>query len=146
MDELQNDFKVSMFIDFTMIRSQRPVVPDRNAPRYVFLVQEAFYNGWKRIHGIKKQSIGLANGMAFHVSKGYLCRRHDLDILTISDIDDRLAELTKEDHPNDQFTCFGDSSGNSELPIFETNFLLVAFLKTSVILFQKFHTSKGDDF
>lgn len=103
-----------MFIDCTMIRSERPgggpIVPGPFAPRYPFIVQEAFYNGWKRFHGIKKQSIGLANGMAFHVSRGYSCRRHDLYVRNVSDIDDRLAYLTEDDHPNDQFTCYGDSA------------------------------------
>lgn len=85
VDELQEVFKLAMFIDCTMIRSQRPgggpVVPGRYAPRYAYLVQEAFYNGWKRIHGIKKQSVGLANGMAFHVSRGQhglQCCQHGL--------------------------------------------------------------------
>jgi hypothetical protein len=90
VDEIQDDFKVAMFIDSTMIRSERPgrgpIVPGPFAPRYPFIGQEAFYNGWKRFHGIKKQSIGLANGMAFHVSRGYSCRRHDLYVLNVSGI------------------------------------------------------------
>ena len=56
VDEVVDDFKVSMFIDCTMIKSQRPgggpVLPGPFAPRYAYLVQEAFYNGWKRMHGI----------------------------------------------------------------------------------------------
>jgi hypothetical protein len=48
--------------------------------------------------------------MAFHVSRGYSCRRHDLYVLNVSGIDDRLAYLTEDDHPDDQFTCYGDSA------------------------------------
>lgn len=110
----QEEFKVSMFIDCTIIPSSRtgggPMNAGIFAQRYPYIVQEAFYNGWKKCHGIKKQSIGLANGMAFQVSKGYSCRRHDLHILDESDIDARLVELTSERPADEHFTCYGDSA------------------------------------
>ena len=108
------DFLVSLFIDCTIIPSCRtgggPMVPGVHAPRYPYLVQEAMYNGWKKCHGIKKQSIGLANGMAFQVSKGYSCRSHDLHLLDKSDINDRLVELTSERPPAEHCSCYGDSA------------------------------------
>jgi hypothetical protein len=114
VDENMEDFLISLFIDCTIIPSCRtgggPMVPGVNAPRYPYLVQEAMYNGWKKCHGIKKQSIGLANGMAFQVSKGYSCRRHDLHLLDKSDINDRLVELTSERPPAEHFSCYGDSA------------------------------------
>jgi DDE superfamily endonuclease len=110
----QDVFKVAMFIDCTIVPSSRtgggPMNPGIFALRYPYIVQEAFYNGWKKCHGIKKQSIGLANGMAFQVSKGYSCRRHDLHILDESNVDARLVELTSENPPSEQFTCYGDSA------------------------------------
>ena len=51
------------------------------ALRYPYFVLEAFYHRWNKCHGI-----GLANGMAFQVSKGYSCRRHDLHILDSNSI------------------------------------------------------------
>jgi DDE superfamily endonuclease len=123
VDESMEDFLVSLFIDCTIMHLCRtgggPMAPGVHAPRYSYLVQEAMYNGWKKCHGIKKQSIGLSNGMAFHVSKGYSCRRHDLHLLVDillhlledkSDINDRLVELTSEHPPAEHFSCYGDSA------------------------------------
>jgi hypothetical protein len=113
-EDLDEDFLVALFIDCTIIPSCRtgggPMAPGVFAARYPYLVQEAFYNGWKKCHGIKKQSIGMANGMAFQVSKGYSCRRHDLHLLVESDINDRLVELTSERPPEEHFSCYGDSA------------------------------------
>jgi hypothetical protein len=54
----QEEFKVSMFIDCTIIPSSRtgggPMNAGIFAQRYPYIVQEAFYNGWKKCHGIKK--------------------------------------------------------------------------------------------
>lgn len=113
-EEIEDEFTIAMFIDCTIIRTDRPgggpVEPGVFAARYPFLVQEALYNGWKKCHGIKKQSIGMANGMAFHVSKGYSCRRNDLHVLNETNIDDRLVELTIGNPPAERFTCYGDSA------------------------------------
>ena len=110
----EEEFKVSMFIDCTIIPTSRtgggPMNQGIFAQRYPYMVQEAFYNGWKKCHGIKKQSISLANGMAFQVSKGYSCRRHDLHILDETEIDFRLVELTAEKPQNEQYICYGDSA------------------------------------
>jgi DDE superfamily endonuclease len=48
--------------------------------------------------------------MAYQVSKGYSCRRHDLHILDESDIYARLVELTSERPADEHFTCYGDSA------------------------------------
>jgi hypothetical protein len=113
-ERLGEDFIVAMFIDCTIIPTCRPgggpMAPGPDAPRYPYLIQEAYYNGWKKAHGIKKQAIGLANGMAFQVSEGYSCRRHDLHLLGESDVDDRLFDLTLRDASSEQYTCFGDSA------------------------------------
>jgi hypothetical protein len=106
---LQCQFLVAMFIDCTIIPSSRIGDGPMN-PGILYIVQEAFYNGWKKCHWIKKQSIGLENGKAFQVSKGYSCRRHDLHILDESDIDARLVEVNSENPPNEHYTCYGDST------------------------------------
>lgn len=92
----QEEFRVSMFIDCTIIPSSRTGGGSLNAgiftERFPYIVQEAFCNGWK-------------NGMAFQVSKGFSCRRHDLHILDETDI---LVRLTLEEPPD--LTCYGDSA------------------------------------
>lgn len=66
------DFCVFGFIDNTMNSTCRPGGgPARdgvNMPRNDPLIQEAWYNGWKKLHGIKWQTADLPNGMNFHVT------------------------------------------------------------------------------
>lgn len=79
------------------------MTPGKFTERFPLLVQESFYNGWAQVHGLKKQAMGMANGMAFHVTKGYSCRRNDMHLLGDSDMDSRLENVSK-------FMCFGDSA------------------------------------
>ena len=88
MDDMGRGFRIALFIDCMIIASDRtgggPMTPGRFAERFPLLVQESFYSGWARVHDIKKQGMGMANGMAFNVSKGYSCRRHDMHLLADS--------------------------------------------------------------
>ena len=66
------------------------------------------YNGWKKCHGVKFQTIDLPNGMNAHVSGPYSCRRNDLYTLRISGINEKLRMLQ-----NDailQYKVYGDSA------------------------------------
>ena len=105
--QVDERFRIAQFIDCVIISSSRtgggPMTPGKFAERFPLLVQESFYNGWARVHGVKKQAIGMANGMAFDVTKGYSCRRNDMHVLGDSDMDSRLEEVT-------EFMCFGDSA------------------------------------
>ena len=100
-------FCIAQFIDCIVIPSSRtgggPMTPGKFAERYPLLVQESVYNCWARVHGVKKQAIGMANGMAFNVTKGYSCRRNDMHVLGDSDMDSRLEEVT-------EYMRFGDSA------------------------------------
>jgi hypothetical protein len=79
VDEIQNDFKVAMFIDCTMIRSERsgggPIVPGPFAPRYPFIVQEAFYNGFvvplEVMRGPRSWSEGRSDSHNLHVISNF---------------------------------------------------------------------------
>ena len=106
MDDLGRGFRIALFIDCMIIASDRtgggPMTPGRFAERFPLLVQESFYSGWARVHGIKKQGMGMTNGMAFNVSKGYSCRRHDMHLLGDTDMNSKLEEAT-------EYMCFGDS-------------------------------------
>ena len=54
-------FKVTAFIDDNVSRTCRPgggpMEEGPDAPRYDNEIQAAFYNGWKKYHGIKWQCI-----------------------------------------------------------------------------------------
>lgn len=92
MDDLGRGFRIAFFR-----------TPGRFAERFPLLVQESFYSGWARVHGIKKQGMGMVNGMAFNVSKGYSCRRNDMHLLGDTDMNSKLEEAT-------EYMCFGDSA------------------------------------
>jgi hypothetical protein len=64
-----------------------------NAPRYDPRIQEAFYTGWKKLFGIKWQTVILPNGMYFHVYGGPSARHNDLFTLRDSDINAKIALL-----------------------------------------------------
>jgi hypothetical protein len=107
MDDMGRGFRIALFIDCMIIASDRtgggPMTPGRFAERFPLLVQESFYSGWARVHRIKKQGMGMANGMAFNVSKGYSCRRHHMHLLADTDMNSKLEEAT-------DYMCFGDSA------------------------------------
>ena len=75
-------FKVTGFIDNTIITTSRPgggpAAEGINAPRNNPLIQKSFYTGWKKLYGIKVQTVVLPNGMIFHISKAFSARRFDL--------------------------------------------------------------------
>jgi hypothetical protein len=64
-------FCVFGFIDNTMNSTCRPgggpARDGTNAPRNDPLIQRAWYNGWKKLHSMKWQTVDLPNGMDFHV-------------------------------------------------------------------------------
>ena len=68
-------FDVALFIDNTMLAFDRPGGVEAEGPaaaRCLLELQEAWYTGWKKICGMKFQSVMLANGMDFEVYGG--CR------------------------------------------------------------------------
>lgn len=83
-------FRVFGFIDCTVIASLRPgggpTSPGPNAERCDNFIQMAFYNGWKKHHGTKFQSIELPNGMCMHMYGPKSFRNCDLSLLASSGI------------------------------------------------------------
>lgn len=104
-------FNVFSWIDNTMNATCRPGGGPRrdgvNAPRNDPLIQRAFYNGWKKLHGMKWQTVDLPNGMNFHVWGPVSIRRCDLFTLSASDINELIANLQVGDLY--QFVMYGDS-------------------------------------
>lgn len=92
-------YNVFGFIDNTIIKTCRPggsaAARGPNAPRFHRLVQQAFYTGWKKVHGVKFQTISLPNGMLFHVFGPVSCRRGDRFTLPQSDIEVKLEKLMR---------------------------------------------------
>jgi hypothetical protein len=64
-------FKIFGFVDNTMNATCRPgggpMRDGKNAPRNKKRLQQAWYNGWKKLHGMKWQTVDLPNGLNFHV-------------------------------------------------------------------------------
>jgi nuclease HARBI1 len=64
--------------------------------------QRVAYNGHKRVHAIKFQSIVLANGLIVSLTGPVEGRRHDIALLRMSNV----AELMKTNFP--QYCVYGD--------------------------------------
>ena len=132
-------FRYAMFIDNTMVPFCRPggVMEDGPAaPRVPLEVQEAWWTGWKKLHGgkllvvlisfssspfvplpncsplhptgLKYQTAILANGMDFHVYGPNSVRRNDLYMLKYSELLPLFEEL--QEHDPFFFKIFGDSA------------------------------------
>jgi len=105
-------FRVFGFIDNTMNATCRPGGgPARDgvdAPRNDPLIQRAWYNGWKKMHGMKWQTVDLPNGMNFHVWGPVSLRHNDMYTLHHSHINDLLTALQANDVL--KFAIYGDSA------------------------------------
>lgn len=104
--------RVAGFIDNTMNATCRPgggpARDGQNAPRNDSLIQRAWYNGWKKMHGMKYQTVDLPNGMNMHVWGPISVRHNDLTSLRDSHINDLLVDLQ---HDRDyQWVIYGDSA------------------------------------
>jgi hypothetical protein len=101
-------FCIFGFIDNTMNATMRPgggPAPDRS--RYSQLIQRAWYSGWKKIHGMKFQTVDLPNGMTCDAWGGVSIRHNDFFSLTKSKIVPRLRTLQAGSPV--QYKLYGDS-------------------------------------
>jgi hypothetical protein len=105
-------FRVFGFIDNTIIATSRPGTgPVESGPgsrRKNTLIQRSFYNGWKKCHGIKFQTIDLPNGMNGYISGPFSCRRNDLYTLNVSLTNEKFEELQNDQMI--QYKAYGDSA------------------------------------
>ena len=109
--ELQNGFRYVGFIDNTMVAFCRPggVMGDgAAAPRVPLEVQQAWWTGWKKLHGMKWQTVVLANGMDLQVYGPLSVRQNDLDTLVLSNLEEDFELLMEGDEI--QYKLFGDSA------------------------------------
>jgi hypothetical protein len=63
-----------------------PTRDGTDAPRNDSEIQRAWYNGWKKLHGLKWQTIDLPNRMNFKVDGPFSVRENDLNALHDSEI------------------------------------------------------------
>ncbi len=88
-------FNVCAFTDNTMNAACRPSGgPQRDgnhAPRNDPLIQRGWYNGWKKLHGLKFQTIDLPNSMNAHIWGPCSVRHNDLWTLGHSNLNDVVA-------------------------------------------------------
>ena len=104
-------FRVAFFIDDTMMAFSRPggnIDEGPAAPRVPNEIQEAWYNGWKKLHGMKWQTVMLANGMDFNIYGPLSVRRNDLTALDKSDIEAKIRALFNVEEL--WYIIFGDSA------------------------------------
>lgn len=95
-DRLRNS--VSCFIDNTLRKISRPQGDE---------AQEAFYNGWKKIHALKYQTLTAPCGMVMDMFPNTSGRRSDLLTLRRSQINTKLNDL--QTNFEYQTTAYGDS-------------------------------------
>jgi hypothetical protein len=104
-------FCVFCFIDNTMNAFCRPggvIDEGEQARRVPREVQQAWWTGWKKLHGMKWQTLDLPNGMNFHVWGAASVRHNDLYTLQQSNIEEKLMVL-QEDQPL-KYKIYGDSA------------------------------------
>jgi hypothetical protein len=103
---------VTCFIDCNCEATSRvgggPSEEGANAARWSELIQRAFYNGWKSIHGLKHQTINDAFGFCWDMFGPTSLRRHDTTLLRLSDLNDRFLQLQIGQLL--QYIIFGDSA------------------------------------
>ncbi|TPX34384.1 hypothetical protein SmJEL517_g03040 [Synchytrium microbalum] len=84
------------FIDGTMRNIARPISN-----------QEMVYNGWKRVHALKFQSVVAPDGLILHLDGPYLGKDHDAWVLHVTGLLDILEESLQFGDGR-QFVLYGD--------------------------------------
>lgn len=106
-------FDICAFIDNTMFAFCRPggcTCDGESAPRVPKEVQEAWWTGWKKLHGMKWQTLILSNGMDLHVWGPLSVRQNDLTTLARSEIEEKVRELQADVPPGLKKKVYGDSA------------------------------------
>jgi hypothetical protein len=105
-------FCVFGFIDNTMFAFCRPgggpIRDGEQSPRVPKIVQQAWYTGWKKLHGMKWQTVILANGMDFEVWGPASVRHPDAYTLNHSNIEEKLEILQRNKLL--KYKMYGDSA------------------------------------
>ena len=102
-----DNFFIFAFIDCNVNHISRPGAgPGNQGQRDPDNIQEAFYNGWKRFHGLKWSALELPCGLCGFLYGPNSFRRHDLDVFNESEINDKVAEVQAGN--DKQYFMYGD--------------------------------------
>eukprot|EP01036_Dinobryon_divergens_P054056 gene54056-72244_t len=85
-----------------------PLTDGEAAPRLPKEIQQAWWTGWKKLHGMKWQSVTMANGMDFEIWGPVSVRHPDAFTLNGSRIEEKLAAC--QAGRDLKFKIFGDSA------------------------------------
>ena len=110
---LFNDrFMIFGFVDNTMHKTCRvgggATTPGPNAPREPKELQQAWYNGWKKLHGLKWETVDLPNGMIAFAWGPVSVRHNDLFTLRHSKLNDLIRDCQLGLAV--QYAIYGDSA------------------------------------
>lgn len=95
------------FHDCTIIATCRPGGgPTVDGGRNDNLIQQSFYNGWKKHHGIKFQTLELPNGLCADLHGPSSFRHNDLELLHNSNLNTRLEQA--QANQARMFASYGD--------------------------------------
>jgi hypothetical protein len=107
---------VSVFIDCNCepcsVTGGGPSEAGANAARWDDRIQQAFYNGWKSIHGLKHQTINDVFGICVDMRGPASLRRNDMHLLRDSDLVNRFSDLQLNEER--QYIIMGDSAYNKQ--------------------------------
>jgi hypothetical protein len=91
------NFTTCGFIDCNCLECSRPgggpIEEGSDAARWDPKIQQAFYNGWKSVHGLKHQTFDCAFGMTVDLYGPHSLRRNDLMLLTSSRLNSRETKM-----------------------------------------------------
>jgi hypothetical protein len=111
-DDPNGGFCVALIIDNTITAMNRvgggPSAGGVMAPRLPNEVQQAWWTGWKKLHGIKWQTVDMPNGMNFDVWGPVSVRRNDNYALNHSLIQEKMRALQAGQEL--RFKILGDSA------------------------------------
>lgn len=79
-----------------------------SAPRVNPEIQQAWWTGWKKLHGLKFQTVILANGMDFKIYGPVSVRHNDAYTLGRSRIEEKIEYLQRNQRL--KFKMYGDSA------------------------------------
>jgi hypothetical protein len=112
-----NQFNVVGFIDCNQVRTCRPGAGPAQGPNgqprrrhQAALLQESFYNGWARGHGIKFETFDGPNGLTLQAFGPASMRQNDLWVVSRSGLNNDLARVQAAIVPaHAQKVVYGDS-------------------------------------
>jgi hypothetical protein len=109
---LEGEFEICGFIDdkcWETLAPGGPITSGVDAVRASVLLQQAFYNGYKCLHGLKCQTFVLPNGMTADMYGPRSLRNSDLILLRDSTINGRMAYVQRHLPLGQQKKIYGDS-------------------------------------